>query len=434
MPPVRNGKATAMDAQPSQIVSAIVLAITIFLALIYCLRLLTFALAAASARNARPRLTLDGAEQWPRISVIVAAYNEELVIEATVRTLLAGGYPELEVIVVDDGSSDATYSIAARLADADPRVVVIKQPRNMGRAEALNVGIRRATAEYLVFTDADTVPHANFLKLMIAPLLRGEADAVSGNVKAGIRRRKRLKEIFQSIEYVATLNAIRLIQNVANSVTTIPGAAGAMRKSAVQAVGEFSGQTLTEDADLTLRLGRDSFRIFYESRAIVHTEVPATWRALFFQRRRWMHGNLQCIWQHLASRQFRHSALIYGMPNFMYENIVKPPLECVRACIPLLWLGHAIEPGLMAGYGILVLLNWSIVLQAYLREGERMSEVLWAPLQYLVWPLFLIHPYVAAGWLCVTRRNISWKKDSRRGELASAVLEEAKAGDAGGAP
>jgi cellulose synthase/poly-beta-1,6-N-acetylglucosamine synthase-like glycosyltransferase len=164
----------------------------------------------------------------------------------------------------------------------------LQQPRNLGKALALNAGIAAAQADYVIVLDADTIPDADFLKSIITPLLKGDADAVAGNVKVGNRGGLRITTLFQSIEYVSVLNTTRLMQGFSGTITTIPGAAGAMRVAALRALGGYSPTTRAEDADLTLRLVNQGFRTEYAPQAIVRTEAPSTWRTLYYQRIRWI--------------------------------------------------------------------------------------------------------------------------------------------------
>jgi cellulose synthase/poly-beta-1,6-N-acetylglucosamine synthase-like glycosyltransferase len=352
---------------------------------------------------------------WPQISVLIPAYNEEPVIEATVRSVLACDYPKLEALVIDDGSEDRTAQIVGRLAAADSRVILLRQPGNLGKSHALNAGVTAASSEYLIVIDADTIPDTDFLKRIVAPLLNSDTDAAAGNVKVGNSGRAKLISLFQSVEYISVLNTTRLLQSSFGTITTIAGAAGAMRKAAVQAVGGYSWKTTAEDADLTLQLARQGFRIRYQPRAIARTEAPSTWKCLFHQRVRWIHGNIQCIRQHLRQATLKGRRHLYGFPAFMYENILKPPLEFYRAIIPLLVLSGAVHWPTLCGYGGLMLLNLLIVYLSFVIEDEMPRDWLYMALQYVLWPLFLICPYCVAVWKIHFSKQLAWRKSIRIG-------------------
>jgi cellulose synthase/poly-beta-1,6-N-acetylglucosamine synthase-like glycosyltransferase len=358
-------------------------------------------------------------DRWPLVSVLVPAHNEERVIAATLRSLLQSDYPTFEVIVIDDGSSDRTAHIVADIAKADARVQLLTQPRNLGKAHALNAGIALARADHLVIVDADTVTDPHFLEYITAPLIGESADAVAGNVKVGNRQHGHVVVKLQSIEYVCVLNAIRASQDRSNMITTIPGAAGAMRRSAVQSIGAYSASTRAEDADLTLRLVNMGYRVRYEPRAIARTEAPETWRVLFHQRVRWLYGNMQCIQQNHRSRR-----LLYASAPFVYENVWKPPLEFARALTPML-LPISNQPQLLVGgYLLLLLLSWVAAALTYADEHEDRSDALYVPIYYVLWPIFIIFPYSIAAYHFLTRRGVKWRKAARTGGAITATMQQ----------
>jgi len=356
---------------------------------------------------------------WPPITVLIPAYNEARVIEATLRSLCAVAYPHMQVIVVDDGSEDLTPQIVASLAQEDSRLTLLRQPRNLGKALALNAGIAAAQADYVIVLDADTIPDANFLKLIIRPLLREDADAVAGNVKVGNRGGLRISTLFQSIEYVSVLNTTRLLQGFTGTITTIPGAAGAMRTSALKALGGYSSTTRAEDADLTLRLVNNDFRVAYVPQAIVRTETPSTWRSLYYQRIRWIYGNMQCIARNRRPKDRGRRWRFHDIPAFVYENTWKPPLEFCRALVPILTLGGLIPSYMLYGYFGLMLLNWLVVASSYRIEAESSRELLLVPLQYALWPIFMIVPYCVAVWHFLFRHQVAWRRPARTGAPVS---------------
>jgi glycosyltransferase involved in cell wall biosynthesis len=358
-------------------------------------------------------------QDWPLISVLVPAYNEAGVIEATISSILAADYPHMQLIVIDDGSEDRTVEIVAQLTRLDPRITLIRQPRNWGKANALNAGIASARADLLVIVDADTIPEPDFFKQVVRPILQGQADAVAGNVKVGSARYRKLSIIFQNIEYISVLSTTRLIQGLSGSITTIAGAAGAMRRTAVHAIGGYSSRTRAEDAELTLRLTDGGFRIAYQPRAIVRTEAPSTWHALYHQRVRWMQGNMQCINQVARCPDHGSPWRPHGRPLFVYENVWKPPLEFCRAVLPLLAFGSTLRLQLLCAYGGLLLVHWLGVALSFRIEEEDPRDLLHVPLQYALWPLFLIVPYCAAAWHFVFNNRVAWRKAARNGVLTS---------------
>ncbi len=232
----------------------------------------------------------------PSISVLVPAYNEGKVIAATLRSVLSTTYPStVEVILVDDGSSDDTYEAAKKVALEDARVRVFSQV-NHGKAAALQRALHEASNEIVVFIDADTrIAHDAFGRL-VQPLADAKIGAVSGHARVGNRRSFLAR--CQDLEYICGFNLDRRAYSVWNCITVAPGAISAFRKEAIKAAGGFSRDTLAEDTDLTLSVHRAGFRVDYVPGAVAWTEAPETVRTLASQRFRWAFGTLQSVWKH----------------------------------------------------------------------------------------------------------------------------------------
>jgi poly-beta-1,6 N-acetyl-D-glucosamine synthase len=234
----------------------------------------------------------------PTVSVLIAAYNEHSVIARTVMAALDGPDPPLEVIVVDDGSTDGTADEVERLAARDPKVRLVKQT-NAGKAAALNRALAMAQGEVLLCLDADTLIAPTTRSMLVRHFADPRVGAVAGNVKVG--NRVNLWTVWQSIEYTVSQNLDRRAFALLNAVTVVPGAVGAWRRDALVAVGGFVPDTLAEDTDLTWRLRLAGWRIENESEAPAYTEAPDSLSTLFRQRFRWTYGTLQCLWKHRAA-------------------------------------------------------------------------------------------------------------------------------------
>ena len=232
----------------------------------------------------------------PPVSIIIAAYNEEKVIEATLNSVLENDYPgEREIIVVDDGSSDGTVAIVEKIAARYPNLHLICQP-NSGKSVALRTALAAARHEILVFLDADTRFDRNTIGALVEPLANENVGAVSGHAKVGNLRTFIAR--CQGLEYTCGFNLDRRAYSVWNCITVVPGAVSAIRRSALEEAGGFSPDTLAEDTDLTLSLHKTGFKVAYAHDAIAWTEAPETIAALSKQRIRWAFGTLQCLWKH----------------------------------------------------------------------------------------------------------------------------------------
>lgn len=229
------------------------------------------------------------------VSVLIAAYNEESTIAATIRSVMTSTYPIAEIIVVDDGSSDGTLSVIESLAKEFPLVVPIHKP-NGGKASALNLAIEHAKGELLFCIDADTQLDPNAIARMIPYFDDAKIGAVAGNVEVG--NVHNVITSWQAVEYRTSQNLDRQAYSQLNAITVVPGAIGMWRKSAVLEAKCYQSDTLAEDMDLTWRIRMLGYKIDTESRAVAFTEAPETIGALFRQRFRWAFGTLQCLWKH----------------------------------------------------------------------------------------------------------------------------------------
>src|SRR5213596_2624209 len=188
------------------------------------------------------------------VSVVIAAYNEEKVIAETLRTLLATDYTgEIQLVVIDDGSTDRTAAEIERVARNEPRVRLLRQ-ENRGKAQALQRGLAAVRHGIIVFIDADTQCQRDTLPRLLEPFADARIGAVSGHAKVGNLRTFIAR--CQALEYTCGFNLDRRAYNRWNCITVVPGAISAIRKDAINKAGGLSLQTLAEDTDLTLSLHR----------------------------------------------------------------------------------------------------------------------------------------------------------------------------------
>ena len=239
----------------------------------------------------RDRVTTD------RITVLVPAYNEEKVICKTVDTLLASTIADrLEILVIDDGSSDRTTAIVQETYGAYPNVKVHRKP-NGGKASALNVGIQLAETDIIVAIDGDTMLLPDAIELLTDRLLDDpKIGAVAGSVLVG--NATTFITRCQALEYITSQNMDRRAFELINAIGVVPGCIGAWRKQALIDAGGYSTNTLAEDADLTITIERQGWKVVSECRAIALTEAPETLRAFMKQRLRWTFGMLQVACKH----------------------------------------------------------------------------------------------------------------------------------------
>ena len=237
---------------------------------------------------------------WPGVTLLISAFNEEKVIGTCVRTALAVDYPELEVLVLDDGSTDATAAAATEAGAGDKRLEVVRDRVNRGKAERLNIGFRSARYELVVVSDADTHLHPSALKLLVSRMSRSPLIvAVAG--APHVTNRRNLLNAMQILEASSIIGLIRRTQALSGRVGVVAGVLGLFRRQPVLDVGGYDGRMATEDIDLTWRLLLAGWHTAYEPAALVGMEVPSTLGSLWAQRRRWARGQGEVLYAHLRT-------------------------------------------------------------------------------------------------------------------------------------
>lgn len=225
-------------------------------------------------------------EAQPKVSVLLAGHNEEHAIEKCVQSLHQQTYKNLEIICVDDGSTDHTFSIMTRLQHEGLVRAVARLDLRGGKAAGLNLAALLAKAEYFVVIDCDCSFEPTMIEELIRPLLIDPSlGAVSGNIL--VRNwRASLTTSLQAIEYLITISLGKAYANILDQVACVSGAVGAFKRAAWEHVGGMDAGG-GEDLDVTIRLRLAGYRIEFARHAICYTDVPATFYALLKQRSRW---------------------------------------------------------------------------------------------------------------------------------------------------
>jgi poly-beta-1,6-N-acetyl-D-glucosamine synthase len=237
---------------------------------------------------------------FPTVTIVVPCFNEGVVIERSIESLLELHYPSLEIVVVDDGSSDDTFERALRYKGHRGNAVVnVLHQKNAGKAAALNHGIRESSGELVMTVDADSRLDPASLLYVVPHFENPKVGAVAGNVK--VVNRHNLITKMQALEYVEGLNMVRRSQGYFSAVNVIPGPLGIFRRKVLEDVGLYDSDTFAEDCDITIKILAKRWKIEYEPYAITWTEAPETVNAFFRQRYRWTRGILQSLRKHAKS-------------------------------------------------------------------------------------------------------------------------------------
>jgi biofilm PGA synthesis N-glycosyltransferase PgaC len=244
---------------------------------------------------------------YPSVTVLIPAYNEERNIENTLRAATAIDYPEYEIVVVDDASTDRTPEIVMHFVGRG-KVRLVRKLVNQGKAMALNDAIPCTNGEILLVIDADASPDRDILKFMVPHFRFPRVAAVTGNPR--VANRKTFLGKLQSIEFTSIISLQRRAQRVWGRIMTMSGVVGAFRRSALMDVGQYSPEMATEDIDLTWKLHLKHYDVRYEARAVVWMRVPQSLSGLWKQRKRWTLGLSQVLRRHgVTALAWRHRRL-----------------------------------------------------------------------------------------------------------------------------
>lgn len=269
---------------------------------------------------------------FPFVSILVPVYNEEKVVTESIKSLLNLDYNNYEIIIINDGSTDKTKEAAEKLVGfqkgkySEIKISLINKP-NEGKARALNAGISLSKAEIILCMDGDSQLSPDSVKLAVRHFTNPEIGAVAGNVK--VLNRGKLFTDLQALEYIEGLNMARSAQSYVRLVNIIPGPIGFFRKKAIEESGFYSSETFAEDADLTLKILANGWKIYYEPKSISYTEAPAKLQQLLKQRYRWTRGIIQSIRKHKSlminpSINFGDTFVLWTM---FYEALIWPAMN-----------------------------------------------------------------------------------------------------------
>jgi biofilm PGA synthesis N-glycosyltransferase PgaC len=237
---------------------------------------------------------------WPPLTLLIPAYNEGRVIGTCVRAARALDYPDLKILVLDDGSSDDTVAAAEQAAAGDARVRVVRDPVNRGKAEGLNLGLRLAATDLVILCDADTHMHPLAPRLLVLRLGRSRLNAAVAGAPH-VTNRSNLLAAIQVLEAASIIGLIRRTGSLRGRVGTVAGVLALVRREPVLAVGGYRGEMATEDIDLSWRLLLSGWHTVYEPAALIGMQVPTGLKALWAQRTRWARGQGEVLHQHLRS-------------------------------------------------------------------------------------------------------------------------------------
>lgn len=384
------------------------------------------------ARERRQVLPVLG-DDPPLVSVLIPAYNEEKVIASSIRQILRSRYRNLEIIVVDDGSIDATSAVVTEHYADDPRVRLITIP-NGGKAHAVNTALRESNGAVVVALDADTQFEPDTIPRLVRWFADPKVGAVAGNAKVG--NRINLITLWQALEYITAQNLERRALAALGAITVVPGAVGAWRREALELLGGFPADTLAEDQDLTIAVQKAGYHTLFDADAIAWTEAPDTARGLARQRFRWAYGTLQCLWKHRnATFNPRYGALgTIALPQVWLFQIL---FSVVSPLVDLVLVWQIIATGLdylqhrgqfddtnlikmLVFYAAFMAIDLAAAALAFAMEKkEKWSLLWWLVLQRFGYRQLMYYVVVRSVWTAIKGPSVGWGKQERKATVKS---------------
>jgi cellulose synthase/poly-beta-1,6-N-acetylglucosamine synthase-like glycosyltransferase len=323
-------------------------------------------------------------------SVVMPVLNEADTLAASLHSLEAQSHPPSRIVLVNDGSTDATPSVGRALAAASPRVVFLEQAGRGGKSAALNRGLHHVETDVVVFVDSDTTFDVNAMRNIVRRLERPEVAAAGGVLRVRNRHANLLTEV-QALEYGLVITLMRQAKAELGILPIISGAFGAFRTETVRAVGGHDPGP-GNDSDLTIKIRRSGGRIEFAHDAVCHTNVPEKLGVFTRQRLRWSRNVVK-------NRLRKHVAIFSPFGgSFSLRNLVSTLDPIVsQVVLSWIWLGYvswasvryfAILPGILLG-------NWLLYLASALARQLIVVALSERPREDFRGLLFLplYHPY-----------------------------------------
>ena len=365
-------------------------------------------------------------ENWPGVSILVPCHNEGANIIETISWLKKIKYPDYEIIAINDGSSDDTGQILDTLAGKVKRLRVVHLETNQGKARGLTLAALSAKNEFLVCIDGDVVLDPWAVHWMVWHLVTSpRVGAVTGNPR--IRNRSTLLGKIQVGEFSSIIGLIKRAQRVYGRVFTVSGAVASFRKSALQQVGFWDTDMITEDIAISWKLQLNFWDIRYEPHALCWLLMPETFKGLWQQRLRWAQGGMEVFFnnfrklldwkrrrmimvlvEYLTSVIWAYSMTIIALLWAVGQVIDLPPFLTVRTLLPG-WTG------VLLGVTCLIQFGLSMVIDArYDRNmGKNYFWIIWYPLAFWLINVFTIAVGVPKALLKPKGQRAVWTSPDR---------------------
>ncbi|MBS7646797.1 MAG: glycosyltransferase family 2 protein [Candidatus Bathyarchaeia archaeon] len=370
--------------------------------------------------------TLLAEEQLPKVSIVVPVKDEEKVVGRLLKALLKLDYPtdKIEILVVEDGSTDKTVEICEEYARRHPeRVKLLHKPMSNGKPSALNFAFKYVKGEIVAVFDADNVPERDVLKKAVAYFNDPSVAAVQGKL-CSLNADENMLTKLVSIEEVVWCEAYLRGKDVLGLFVHLKGTCQFIRREVLAKLGGFNEETLSEDMELSARLVENSYQIRYASDVCSWQETPSQVGQLFKQRTRWFRGTMQVAFKYgrLIAKPTKKSldaeltllgpfVLIASLICYLLAFYISFAAINLDALLQLLMYISAVGTSL-------TLMICGLAL-AYISKPRKLTNLLWLPFIYFYWSL---QSFIAlyALILMLLRKPQVWVKTEKKGIVTGA--------------
>ena len=367
------------------------------------------------------------------VSVLIPAWNEEIGIERTIRSVLNTEYSRLQVVVINDGSTDGTHEkvtqVFAEYEQEDARGASLKYLNlsNGGKARAMNCGLTHATGEIIITIDADSVMDPNAISNILKRFTDPKVGGVAGNVVVGNKRKP--IEWMQQMEYLYGF-FFKRTDSLFNSVYIIGGAAAAYRRDALDHMGGFDHAIITEDIEMSTRMLAHGYKTRYAADAVVYTEGPSDFKSLCNQRLRWRYGRILTFIKHrklFFSLKSEHRLYLswFLLPLAVYAELL---LLAEVIMLSTFFIYTVYTSDYLPLVLVIALLSAVIGIQILADSKVRFHRnlVLFAPIAWLVFyamDMIEFQALIRSLRRLATRKELKWQKWSRVGVFNDAIAD-----------
>jgi cellulose synthase/poly-beta-1,6-N-acetylglucosamine synthase-like glycosyltransferase len=398
--------------------SSTLLALILLWAL-YHIPILISGLRSNNTTRTAPHPSLGDTDALPSFTIIVPAKDEAPFIKRCLEALLAMDYPKerMEVIVVEGGSRDETYSICREFAEAHPTLVhIVRQETPDGKPSALNLGLRRATGDVVAVFDADSIPEKDVLKKAASRFQDPSLVALQGRTRSLYGESNSLARI-SSLEEEAWFRTLLRGRERMGLFIPLTGSCQFIRRNVLAEMGGWDEHSLAEDVELAARLLLNGYRVEYAHDICSWQEAPSSFRSFFTQRMRWFRGYMETALRYgrlLGKPSWRRldaEVLLSGpfMMSLCLASYVLWGLSIISPTTPALpFPNPAMIATLLTGVS-LTSIGLSLTLYT---KPFNLKSLRWVPLIYLYW---LLETFIA-GWSLiqiVLRRPRVWRKTEK---------------------